>query len=133
MADSSAVAADMETTPQPAKRAAPAVSPSSPPFPPSKLHARYSPDVTQFAGEISKKVGENDFPNAIVACRDFAWEMSRQLQTIKGVTDDHADGLEVHHKSLYEAVQAHKVHDDQINKLKFSKNLRGRVSATDDD
>ena len=79
MADASAAApaaADMESTPQPAKRPAPTVSPKSPPFPPTKLHARYQPDVSKFADEINKQVGAVEVANSLVACRDFAWEVN---------------------------------------------------------
>ena len=140
MADASAAAADMASTPQPAKRAAPAVSPKSPPFPPTKIHARYQPDVSKFADEINKKVGEQDHVNALVAFRDFAWEMNRQLQTIRVAFNSHADALEAHHKYIYGAEQAYKTVDGKCNKLidevDTLKNLQtiaeGRASAVDE-
>ena len=75
--DGSSAAADIASTPQPAKRAAPAVSPKSPPWTRTKQHARYQPDISKFADELSKKVGEGDVANSLVACRDSVWELSR--------------------------------------------------------
>ena len=111
-------AAEREATPPPAKRSSanvsptprPAGRPGSPGSPKrkEKAYSRFVGDVTQNVAEVDAEVNQGDLPGVAVATRDAVKKIQQLVRHLSHTLNEYGLGLESHHTSLFNAVEAHR-------------------------
>ena len=105
-----------ESTPPPSKRSAAAVSPAAKsaaqqPSPASpkqrdRAYSRFVGDITKNVAEIDAKCLQGDLGGVAVATRDAMQKIQHLFQHLSHTLNEYGLGLESHHTSLFNAVEA---------------------------